>query len=489
MCPRGQNASNGGRGLFGWPSYPALQWLAVVEHELLLFAAIWFAVFALDELLVDLAWLRLRLLGHGRTLRMSGCSDAELAGVAAVLVPAWHESQVIGAMVTHTLRSWPQRHLRIYVGCYRNDTATLEALAGTKPDPRLRVVIHDRDGPTTKADCLNRLYRAICEDERRARLPVRALILHDAEDMVHPAALSAMDRALDSVDFVQLPVRPEPQCSSRWVAGHYCDEFAEAHARDMVVRHHIGAALPSAGVGCAFSRRAIDRIIAHRACAEPFAAECLTEDYECGLLVNVTGGRSAFLRMRADDGTLVATREFFPGSIAESVRQKARWVHGIAFQGWDRLGWNLRLCDLWMRLRDRRGPLVAVVICAAYLMLLLWPVLLLAQQAGLAEPVPDGPLLEGLLAFNFASLMWRLVMRALFTTREYGLREGLLAVLRFPVGNVIAVMAARRALMAYVRVLLGGRLRWDHTVHRAHLAQVLPLALPLAEPRPFPAPA
>ena len=41
------------------------------------------------------------------------------------------------------------------------------------------------------------------------------------------------------------------------------------------------------------------------------------------------------------------------------------------------------------RLRDRRGPLVAVVICAAYLMLLLWPVLLLAQQAGLAEAVME----------------------------------------------------------------------------------------------------
>lgn len=473
----------------GWPSYPALQWLAVVEHELLLFAAIWFSVFALDELLLDLAWLRLRLLGHGRTLRVSGCGDAELAGVAAVLVPAWHEAQVIGTMVTHTLRSWPHRHLRIYVGCYRNDTATLTALTGTESDSRLRVVVHDCDGPTTKADCLNRLYRAICEDERRARLQVRALILHDAEDMVHPAALTVMDRALDNVDFVQLPVRPEPQCTSRWVAGHYCDEFAEAHARDMVVRHHIGAALPSAGVGCAFSRRAIDRIIAHRARDEPFAAECLTEDYESGLLVTVTGGRSAFLRMRAHDGTLVATREFFPGGIAEAVRQKARWVHGIAFQGWDRLGWTMRLCDFWMRLRDRRGPLVAVVICAAYALLLLWPVLLLAQQAGLAEPVPDGPLLRALLAFNFASLVWRLAMRALFTAREYGLREGLLAVLRFPLGNVIAVMAARRALMAYVRVLLGGRLRWDHTVHTAHLAQVLPLALPLAEPRPLPAPA
>lgn len=478
-----------GQGLLAWPSYPALQWLAVVEHELLLFSAIWFAVFAMDELLLDLAWLRLRLTGRGRTARVSECADAELAGVAAVLVPAWHEAQVINAMVSHTLRSWPHRHLRIYVGCYRNDIATLAALADTKADHRLRVVVHDRDGPTTKADCLNRLYQAICEDERRARCQVRALILHDAEDMVHPAALTVMDRALDSVDFVQLPVRPEPQEASRWVAGHYCDEFAEAHARDMVVRHHIGAALPSAGVGCAFSRAAIDRIIAHRASDEPFAAECLTEDYECGLLVTVTGGRSAFLRLRADDGTLVATREFFPGGIPEAVRQKARWVHGIAFQGWDRLGWNLRLSDLWMRLRDRRGPLVAVVICAAYLMMVLWPALMLAQHLGLAEPVPDGTLLHHLLAFNFASLLWRLAMRGLFTAREYGMREGLRAVLRFPVGNVVAVMAARRALAAYVRVLLGGRLRWDHTVHTAHLAQAPPLALPLPGPRPFPAPA
>lgn len=133
-----------GQGLLAWPSYPALQWLAVVEHELLLFAAIWFAVFALDELLLDLAWLRLRLLGHGRTMRMPDRADAELAGVAAVLVPAWHEAQVIGAMVTHTLRSWPHPHLRVYVGCYRNDLATLAALAAAGSDARLRVVVHNR---------------------------------------------------------------------------------------------------------------------------------------------------------------------------------------------------------------------------------------------------------------------------------------------------------------------------------------------------------
>lgn len=453
------------------PTYPALQWLAVVEHELLLFAAIWFALFAIDELAVDLAWLRLRLTGKLRTARLSHPCNAELNGLAVVLVPAWLESRVIGPMVRHTLQSWPQRNFRLYVGCYRNDLATISVLVSLAPDPRLRVVIHDRDGPTTKADCLNRIYRAICEDERRSAQRVRALILHDAEDMVHPAALTLMDRALDHADFVQLPVRPEPQRASPWIAGHYCDEFAEAHARDMVVRHHIGAALPSAGVGCAFSRRAIDRILVARSSAEPFAAECLTEDYECGLLVHHTGGRSIFLRVRDSSGELVATREFFPADLVASVRQKTRWVHGIAFQGWDRLGWKCAPGDIWMRLRDRRGPLVALVLAAAYLLIMLWPVVVLAKAAGLAVPVDDGPLLRGLLAFNLASLIWRLMMRALFTGREYGPAEAVRAVFRFPVGNVIAVLAARRAITAYVRVLAGGVLRWEHTVHHVHVSQ------------------
>lgn len=453
--------------------FTPLQWLAVVEHELLLFAAIWFAVFAIDEMLVDLAWFRLRFSGGLRTERLAAPAKGELSGIAAVLVPAWQEAGVIAEMVRHSFRCWPQRDLRIYVGCYRNDEATLAALVASGGDRRLRVVVHDADGPTTKADCLNRIYRAICEDERRGGRRVRALILHDAEDMVHPSALTLMDRALDRVDFVQLPVRPEPQPASRWVAGHYCDEFAEAHARDMVVRDRIGAALPAAGVGCAFSRAAIDRIIERRASVHPFAAECLTEDYECGLLVNETGGRSSFLRMRDERGTLIATREFFPATVAASVRQKTRWIHGIAFQGWDRLGWNAWPGgELWMRLRDRRGPLVALVLAVAYLLVLMWPMLLLLDMVGMAAPLQRDPLLQALLAFNLINLIWRLAMRAMHTAREYGWREGVRAVLRFPVGNVIAIMATRRALVAYLRVLLGGRLLWEHTVHRVHVAQV-----------------
>ncbi len=464
------------------PSFGVLQALAVVEHELLLFAAFWFAVGAVDELLVDGLWLWLRISGRARTARLQADRRDELAGIAAVLVPAWRESAVIGAMVRHCLESWPQRGLRLYVGVYRNDEPTLAVLTALGCDPRLRVVLHDRDGPTTKADCLNRLYRAMCDDEDRTGERARCLILHDAEDMVHPAALSLMDEAIGRADLVQLPVRAEPQGLSPWIAGHYCDEFAEAHAKDMVVRNWLGAGLPSAGVGCAFSRRAIDRILARRGGADPFAAECLTEDYEAGLLVSETGGEALFLRVRDRHGVLVATREFFPATLATSVRQKTRWLHGIAFQGWDRLGWSGQPCDLWMRVRDRRGPMVALVLTAAYSLVALWPVVRIAEVAGAIAPVPADPVVKGLLSINLLSFLWRLLLRFCFTTREFGWVEGLRSIFRFPVGNVIAIMAGRRAFLAYLRVLLGGKVRWEHTIHLAHPAALCRLTARASQP-------
>jgi len=452
------------------PVVTGFQWLAHAEYELLLFCAVWFAIGALDELGVDVLWLWLRLTGRVQTGRAPADTDAPLRGMAAVFVPAWNESAVVGAMLAHCLRVWPQAELRIYAGCYRNDTKTLQAMIAAARDPRLRIVIHDRAGPTTKADCLNRLYAALCEDERRGGFRARSVILHDAEDMVHPAGLTLLDRALDDADFVQLPVRPEPQRRSRWIAGHYCDEFAESHAKAMVVRDWLGVGLPAAGVGCAFSRHVIETIAARRGSRDPFAAECLTEDYECGLLIGEAGGHTRFLRMRDTDGKLVATREFFPANLGSSVRQKTRWLHGIAFHGWDRLGWRAHPLELWMRLRDRRGPMTAIVLACAYLLIAIFPFMLTARMMGLYDPQPVGPALSALLIINLGALLWRAGSRALFTGHEYGLAEGLLAVLRMPLANVIAIMAGRRAFGAYVASLRTGRVTWDHTAHIGHPA-------------------
>lgn len=452
------------------PMEATLYALGLVERELLLFAAVWFVIGAADDLGIDMLWLWLRLSGRARTGRLEGPADQPLRGIAAVLVPAWREQDVVGAMIRHSLDAWPHAEMRFYVGCYRNDPATLAAAIASTRDDRLRIVVHDRDGPTTKADCLNRLYEAMCEDERRGRFRVRSVILHDAEDMVHPAALSLLDSALDEADFVQLPVRPEPQRTSRWIGGHYCDEFAEAHGKVMVVRDWLGAGLPAAGVGCAFSRTALETVAARRGASQPFAPECLTEDYECGLLIGEEGGRSRFLRVRDARGDLVATREFFPARLDQAVRQKTRWMHGIAFQGWDRLGWRLRPAELWMRLRDRRGPLDALVLLSAYVLLVLAPVLMIGRALGYYEPVPLGHVLRWLIGVNAFLLGWRLLVRGVFTAREYDLAEGVRAVLRAPVSNVIAIMAGRRALMAYLASLRHGQTAWDHTSHHDHPA-------------------
>ena len=460
-----------------------LQWLQVAQYELMLFAGFWFLVGMADEMAVDIAWLWLLARGRVRSATLADDVSARpLTGIAAVFIPAWREAKVIAATITHALEAWPQAQLRLYIGCYRNDPDTIAAaMEAASRDRRVRLVIHDREGPTTKADCLNRLYGALSEDELRSGERARCVVLHDAEDMVHPAALVVMDAALDGAGFVQLPVRPETMRGSRWVSGHYADEFTEAHAKAMVVRDAMGAALPAAGVGCAIGREILAELADARKVeleraegplagrrAGPFAAECLTEDYELGWRIARSGRRGRFLRLRDQDGHLIATRSYFPATVSEAVRQKTRWVHGIAFQSWDRLGWWGRAGDLWMALRDRRGPLVALVLFVAYVLVVLGAALGAAEAARLVTPSSPTPEVRVLMAICLAGLAWRVLFRFAFTAREYGPAEGLRAIFRIPIANLIAIIAGRRALFAYVRSLNGMAVRWDKTEHHDH---------------------
>jgi len=455
------------------------EWLLFVRYEALLFVCFWFTVATIDGLAVDGRWLWLRLTGRGHAMRMSpGVEALELNGRAAVFVPAWQEAEVIGPMIAHTLRAWSQRELRLYIGCYGNDVATVAAaIAAAGKDPRVRIVVHGVEGPTTKADCLNRLYRALCSDEARSGVRFRSVVLHDAEDMVHPAGLVAIDRALDYADYVQLPVRPELQPHSRWVAGHYADEFLEAHTKDLVVRDNLRAALPAAGVGCGFSRIMLEKLsrMGRASVGQgPFAAECLTEDYELGVLVTRAGGKGRFLRLRDSEGALIATRSFFPAGFDEAVRQKTRWIHGIAFQGWERLGWHLRPVEVWMTVRDRRGPLTAMILAIAYVQIFLEGVVLLAGASGVHASAPIPPHVAVILKVNFLFFGWRAALRYAFTAREYGKLEGLRAVLRIPIANIIAIISGTRAFANYLRSFSGDPVRWDKTVHDAHPAALNP---------------
>jgi adsorption protein B len=224
--------------------------VADLASELALFAAAGFLLFALDDLLVDLIYFGRRA---WRATAVYTRYPRAFAGsikmlwkprFIAVFIPAWDESAVIAPMLKATLQRFEHPDYRIFVGHYRNDPATAAAIASVA-DPRIEAVEVPADGPTTKADCLNHLYDALLAFESSTgRSPV-AVVLHDAEDVVHPLELTLFDQLIGRAALIQLPVLPLVDPASPWISGHYCDEFAESHTKELVVREAVGAAIHS----------------------------------------------------------------------------------------------------------------------------------------------------------------------------------------------------------------------------------------------------
>jgi adsorption protein B len=437
-----------------------------VARESVILACIGFLIGGIDDLALDAIYWLGRLRGRPET----GIADLtdRVVGRIAIFVPAWDEAAVIGRMLGTTLGRFGSDDFRLYVGAYANDRATIDAAAKVaERDPRVRLVIGAQPGPTTKADCLNRLWHALLREEAAEGWRAIAVAFHDAEDVVHRDELRVYRALLGEHQVVQLPVMPLVDRASPLVAGHYIDEFAEAHGLRLVARGWLGAPIPLAGVGCAIDRALLERVAAARS-GTPFDADSLTEDYELGLRTAILGGRQIFARVRDADGKLVAVAEYFPDTVRDAVRQKARWMIGIALDGWDRLGWGRAddWRDHWMRMRDRRAPLSVFVLFIAYVALLAWGgSLTLHALAGDAAPQPSDALMT-LLTINAAILVWRLAMRAWFTGRAYGVWQALLSLPRALVGNFIALMAARKAVWRYVAALRGKRPQWDKTHHR-----------------------
>ncbi len=447
--------------------------LELFQHELLLFGAFWLLMGAIDDALIDLIWIVRRVYRQLKYYRGQQPMSADdlpppyRPGLLAIFVPTWREADVIGTMLARCGEKWQggKTDYRIYVGCYPNDVegrAQIEAAAVQNPRIRLAVLAHN--GPTTKADCLNAIWQTLFTDELAEGFKAKAVILHDAEDAVHARELDVFDRLIEKCGAVQLPVIPIRGAKSRWISGHYCDEFAEAHGKTMVVREAIGAALPLAGVGCAIDRNLLGRI-ALDSDGRPFDGGSLTEDYELGLHIGALGNRTIMARITDTNGELVGTRAYFPDTLDASVRQKARWLTGIALAGWDRLGWQGKLAEKWMRLHDRRSIFAAMVLVIAYICIVLTALLATLYVSGLYQPKPLPNLLVTMLAINAGFLFWRLAVRAAFVGAIYGPGEALLSVPRSFIANIIAIMAARRACIAYIRHCFGAPLVWDKTVH------------------------
>lgn len=449
---------------------PWLAVVAVVTRELMWITAAGILLSNLDDLAADGVWLALL-----PPLRRQPVPADPAPLRHAVLIPAWDESAVIGRMLARFLATQAHGGYRLFVGVYPNDPATLAAVRAVD-DGRVEMVVLPHAGPTTKADCLNHLWSAVLACETRQGARFDSLILHDSEDVVHARELALFDAMLPQLAMVQVPVLPIPDKKSRWISGHYLDEFAQNHIRDMMIRAPMGAAVPSAGVGTAICRDAMDGLAAD---GPPFDASSLTEDYEIGHKLHGMGLPAAMVRHRAPDADgrmrLVAVREYFPATFADAVRQKSRWLTGISLSGWDRLGWSGTAAARWMLLRDRKGLFTSALAIIAYGLLALlaaqWAVRgLIAEQLGTPLPplvIGVDPWLTLILAVNAALLGWRLLWRAIWTGAAHGPVEALRSVLRAPVTNAVNAVAGWRAVQRYRTALEEGRrIGWDKTAHR-----------------------
>jgi bacteriophage N4 adsorption protein B len=447
--------------------------IELILHELLLFSAFWILVSGVDDICVDAIWglrriyRRFAYYRHRNPLRVDQLPTPMRDGFLAIFIPTWMEASVIGDMIAGCKTAWArtQAEYRIYIGCYPNDEAGMSAIKNAiGNDAGMKMILVGHHGPTTKADCLNHLWQALLVDELARGYKAKAVILHDAEDAVHRDELRLFNSLIEKAAAVQLPVIPVQTVQSRWISAHYCDEFAEAHGKLMVVREAIGASLPLAGVGCAVDRNILGRI-AIKNQGQPFDAGSLTEDYELGLRLGAAGGRTIMARVLDEDGKLVAPRACFPSTLGAAVRQKARWLTGIALAGWDRIGWRGNWADKWMLIHDRRSIVAALVLLAAYMCILLIAILALLQATGMYVPSPMSPLLRNMLSATTLLLVWRMAVRAAFVWRLYGPKQAVLSIPRWLVANIIAIMAARRACVAYIAHCFGKPLVWDKTAH------------------------
>ena len=439
--------------------------------ELLLFAAALFCLIGAEDAAFDLFWVAKKIGSFCNRRRLPPIDVAsQLVARFAIFVPAWDEETVIGSMIARAKHSYRHHEFVIFVGAYPNDRGTLEALRSHESE-NLTIVINAEVGPTSKGDALNTAWSGMLAHEHTCGRSFDYIVLHDAEDVISPREPDVFAHYGKHHDFMQLPVVPIPVAQSRWVAGHYCDEFAEAHLKSLVTRGHFKGSIPSAGVGTAIQRRLIARI-AHVRGGLPFSPDSLTEDYELGLIASAEGHSTAFLRVidPDGDGDTVCVRSRFPETLSAAIRQKARWVAGIAFAGWDRMGWAANPWEVWMRWRDRRAMFEASALVAGYGgMFIAIPAMFIDRQAFMAIFGDSGRYVFWSASFF---MIWRLAVRALCTSQLYGWREGLRAIPRVVVSNVIAVSATARAVRIYWRLRRSGRVEWDKTRHDFTIGEI-----------------
>ncbi|MDB5749789.1 MAG: glycosyl transferase family protein [Ramlibacter sp.] len=453
-------------------------------------------VSSLDDLFIDIWYWTRRIFRRARlertpsykALGVEQLRDREEQPMA-IMVPAWQESDVIAAMVQNMVEVLEYRNYRVFIGTYPNDQPTIDEVDKmVRRFPQLQRVEVPHPGPTSKADCLNAVVAAIFEHEQERNVEYAGVVLHDSEDVLHPLELKFFNYLLPRKDMIQLPVASLEREWYELVAGTYMDEFAESHAKEMVVRESVSGMVPSAGVGTCFSRKALIALVGATR-NKPFNIDSLTEDYDVGMRLSQLGMQSIFgvfpvtFHISRTSWTSknrrellmqmpLCVREYFPDQFRAAYRQKARWVLGIGLQSWEQIRWRGRTTAArYLLLHDRKGVITSFVSILAYLLVLHFILFHVGLATGwwnayYPSLFQQGSVWRTMIYINAFFLAIRAVHRVYFTTVLYGWEHGLMSLPRMVVGNFVNCMAVARAWKMYLGYLFkGNRLAWDKTAH------------------------
>ncbi|MGE4239107.1 glycosyl transferase family protein [Ramlibacter sp.] len=469
--------------------YAGLEWLAVI-------VALVIFVSSLDDVFIDI-WYWVRRAYRALTVQRKNYSKLTVEALhereeqpMAIMVPAWQEHDVIAAMLQNMVEVLDYKNYVVFAGSYVNDPATIEEVERmVKRFPQIKRAEVPHPGPTSKADCLNFVVEAIFNYERENNIEFAGVVLHDSEDVLHPLELKFFNYLLPRKDMIQLPVASLEREWYELVAGTYMDEFAESHAKEMVVRESVSNMVPSAGVGTCFSRKALQALVGATR-NKPFNTNSLTEDYDVGMRLAQLNMQSIFgvfpvtyrVRRTAWGGKKhqrevlldmpLCVREYFPDDFRAAYRQKARWVLGIGLQSWEQIRWQGRsLAARYLLLHDRKGVVTSFISILAYVLVLQFIVFHVGLATGWWDAYypslfHEGSVWRNLIYINAIFLVIRAAHRVYFTTVLYGWEHGLMSLPRMVVGNFINCIAVGRAWKMYLAYLFRGKaLAWDKTMH------------------------
>lgn len=360
----------------------------------LVILAILFIISGADDVFIDIYfWVRyfIRL---WKTRNYEPLTYEKLAikeeQLIAVMVPCWHEENVITTMLKHNCYAVDYKNYYIFIGVYPNDPATIEAVESVaKIIPNVQCVIGENPGPTNKAANLNSIYTYIKKFEKQHNKQFAMFVFHDSEDVIHPLSFKLYNYLIPRKDMIQIPVFPLEVNYWNFTHWVYADEFSEIHTKDIIVREALNAHVPSAGVGTAFSRKAL-QLLENSETGEPFSIDSLTEDYRTSLSIRLKKLKPVFvsqqlIRMKWQEKGVfrkryiqkpvkeyIATRALFPLEYIKAVRQKSRWIIGIVFQEWSHTKWPQEWAIKYTLAHDRKSFFTHFINGFGYLVFGFW---------------------------------------------------------------------------------------------------------------------